>query len=189
MESDTSWDAHAHYQRKFSQYGPIGDVLPIISKASVDTGEFVLQVTVTHKRVTVIPNTLVCRGRSLCKDEDHTSVLVVPLDICSSPKHSIGSSISTWRLFGSIRTCSTTVQVNGKWSHAFALSRSDCQDCPPSVLLYSLLLESLLRRLSHNSCSPALHGICLHRGARARVSANADEVSTFVSCHRNIEVV
>lgn len=79
--------------------------------------------------------------------------------------------------------------MNGKWSRAFALSRSDRQDCPPSVLLNSLLLESLLYRLRHNSCSPDLHVICLPRRARARVSANADEVSTFVSCHKYIEVL
>lgn len=43
----------------FSQCGPIEDVTPVISKAGIATGDFVLQVTVTCKNFL---DTLICQG-------------------------------------------------------------------------------------------------------------------------------
>ena len=87
------------------------------------------------------------------------------------------------------RAPSAVVQVNGKLSSVFALSRSVRQGCPLSPLLYALALEPLLRRLKDETSSPALRGIGVPGGARARVSAYADDVSAFVSSREDIEAV
>ena len=74
------------------------------------------------------------------------------------------------------------VQVNGKLSESFAVSRSVRQGCPLSPLLYILALEPILRKLRDEATTPVLRGIALPRGSRARVSAFADDVTVFVSC-------
>ncbi len=87
------------------------------------------------------------------------------------------------------RSPSAVVQVNGRLSDAFVLSRSVRQGCPLSPLLYALALEPLLRRLKDETGSPALRGIAVPGGSRARVSAYADDVSAFVSSRSDIEAV
>lgn len=64
-----------------------------------------------------------------------------------------------------------------------------CKLSPPP--LYALALEPLLRRQRGRASSPALRGIAGPGGARAKVSAYADDrgVSIFVSCRSDIEVV
>ncbi|CAE1313253.1 unnamed protein product [Acanthosepion pharaonis] len=79
------------------------------------------------------------------------------------------------------RSPSAVEQVNGRLSDAFVLFRSVRQGCPLSPLLYALALEPLLRRLKDETGSPALRGIAVPGGSRARVSAYADDVSAVVS--------
>lgn len=67
------------------------------------------------------------------------------------------------------------VLVNGKRSGVFELSRSAHQICPLSLLF--------------TIWSPALCRIGLPGGARARVSAYVDNVSIFVSCRNDFEVL
>ena len=81
------------------------------------------------------------------------------------------------------------VQVNGKLSESFAVSRSVRQGCPLSPLLYILALEPLLRNLRDEATTPVLRGIALPGGTRARVSAFADDVTVFVSCHTDVQAV
>ena len=81
------------------------------------------------------------------------------------------------------------VDVNGMRSEPFRVTRSVRQGCPLSPLLYVLVLEPLLRRLRDEGVNPALSGVELPGGARAKNSAFADDVTIFVSSKKNIEVV
>ena len=81
------------------------------------------------------------------------------------------------------------VEVNGMQSKPFNITRSVRQGCPLSPLLYVLALEPLLRRLRDEGTNPALRGIRVPGGARAKTSAFADDVTIFVSRRRDIEVV
>lgn len=54
-----------HLEAFFSQYLPVSEVSPLISKASIATRDFVLQVTVTLKSFLDIPDTLICRFRNI----------------------------------------------------------------------------------------------------------------------------
>ena len=87
------------------------------------------------------------------------------------------------------QTPKAVVQVNGRRSKPFAVTRSVRQGCPLSPLLYVLALEPLLRRLRDRAAKPALRGIGVPGGARAKVCAYADDVSAFVSCRRDIKAV
>lgn len=85
------------------------------------------------------------------------------------------------------RFSSALVEVNRNQSSVFALSQSVHQGCPLSPLLYTLALE-ILRQLRHRACSLDLREIAVF-GGRTRVFAYADDVSIFVSCRSNVEVV
>ena len=58
-----------------------------------------------------------------------------------------------------------------------------------SPLLYVLVLEPLLRRLRDARDGPALRGILLSGSVRAKISAFADDITVFVSRHRDILAV
>ena len=75
----------------------------------------------------------------------------------------------------------TVVQVNGKRSAPFPVSRSVRQGCPLSPLLFVLTLEPFLRRLRDQARRPALRGIALSGGGLARDSAYADDVTLYIS--------
>ena len=79
------------------------------------------------------------------------------------------------------------VEVNGKRSRPFSLSRSIRQGCPLSPMLYVLAIEPFLRKLRVN---PVLRGITLP-GADAQVkySAYADDVTVLVTSNAEISVV
>lgn len=84
---------------------------------------------------------------------------------------------------------SALVQVNEKRSNSTALLRLVRQCCPLSLLLYTLALEPILRRLRERTCSLALRRISVAGEARVRVSAYADDVSIFLLCRKEIEVM
>lgn len=69
------------------------------------------------------------------------------------------------------------------------LFQSVCQGCLLSPLLYVLTLEPLLSRLRDRVGCTALDGIVVPGGAQARVSVYTNDISIFMSCHDNIEVV
>ena len=82
----------------------------------------------------------------------------------------------------------TVVQINGKRSRPFKITRSVRQGCPLSPLLYILTLEPLLRRLRDERSRPALCGIALPGGRHAKDSAYADDVTVYVSSLTDIVV-
>ena len=81
-------------------------------------------------------------------------------------------------------TTLAVVQVNGKCSGAFAIEQSFWQGCSLSPLLYVLSLEPLLHRLTDGGASPVLRGIPI-----AKVSANANDITVFVSHRLDIKAV
>ena len=81
------------------------------------------------------------------------------------------------------------VQVNGRCSRAFAIERSVRQGCPLSLLHYVLTLEPLLRSLRDEGANPALHGVPFAGPLRGRVSAFADDITSFVSRRLDIKAV
>ena len=85
---------------------------------------------------------------------------------------------------------SSCVQVNGKRSRTFPITRSVRQGCPLSPLLYVLALEPLLRRLNEDGvANRAPRGEALTDVSRARASAYADDVSVFVFSGEHIRQV
>lgn len=58
-----------------------------------------------------------------------------------------------------------------------------------SAVAHTLVLEPLLRRLKDRACSPFRHENRLSERARAEVSVYTDDVSIFVSCCRDNEMV
>ena len=87
------------------------------------------------------------------------------------------------------RNPQAVVQVNGRFSEAFAIERSVRQGCPLSPLLYVLAFEPLLRRLKDDRACPALRGILLTGSVRVKISAFADDITVFVSSRLDILAV
>lgn len=89
---------------------------------------------------------------NLSKTFDGTWLLSYrPLD--TNPSPASGSAFFKWiSLLYHPPPPSAVVQVNGKWSNTFALSRSVCQGCQLSLLLYTF--ELLLRRQRNSACRP-----------------------------------
>ena len=83
----------------------------------------------------------------------------------------------------------TVVQVNGKCSEAFRIKRLARQGFSLSPLLYVLALDPLLRRLRDKKESPALRGIRFAVPLSAKISADADDITVFVSCRLDIKAV
>ena len=87
------------------------------------------------------------------------------------------------------QTPKTVIQINGKQSSPFPVTRSVRQGCPLSPLLYILSLEPLLRKLRDETTSPYLQGIVSTEGVRTTDSEYADDVTAYVSSIKDIEVV
>lgn len=67
-----------HLEAFFSRHEPVGYITPVISKAGISPGDFVLQVTVTGKNILNVPDTLMCQGqRILVIVEGQTPLLVL----------------------------------------------------------------------------------------------------------------
>ena len=81
------------------------------------------------------------------------------------------------------------IQLNGKQSLPFPVTRSVRQGCPLSPLLYILSLEPLLRKLRDGTASGSLQGIVSTEGVRTTDSEYADDVTAYVSSIKDIEVV
>ena len=78
------------------------------------------------------------------------------------------------------------MEVNGVRSEPFTLTRSICQGCPLSPMLYILALEPFLRKLKAN---PALCSLTLPGSSEeARYTAYAD-VSMLVMSSAEVEEV
>ena len=63
----------------------------------------------------------------------------------------------------------------------FAIERSVRQGCPLSHFLYVLALEPLLHRFRDEKANPAMHGIPFAGPLSAKVFANTDDITVFVS--------
>ena len=63
------------------------------------------------------------------------------------------------------------------------------QGCPLSPLLYALTLEPLHCRLRDEKASRALHDIPFAGPLSAKVSADADDITVYVSSHSDIKAV
>ena len=198
-------------QKKDTQGGELDDYRPI----TLLNTEFKILARVLANRLRVVMDRLVdveqtyaLRGRSIQNNlhlirtvlegiEDDTTAALINLDQSKAfdrvDHRFLGAVLEAagfgdgFRAWISIlyRSPSARVQVNGKCSESFAISRSVRQGCPLSPLLYCLALEPLLRRLRDRG----RRGVLLPGGARALNSAYADDVSIFVSTHGDILAV
>lgn len=83
-----------------------------------------------------------------------------------------------WALLSILDLSLVSVEVNGVRSKPLILSRSICQGCPLSPMLYILALE------------PVLHGITLPgSNTLARYSAYDDDVNAFIKNNAEIDEI
>ena len=73
--------------------------------------------------------------------------------------------------------------VRGRSQSSVRFGRAD------RCLLYVLALEPLLRRLCGEKTNPALRGVPFAGPLTARVSAFADDMTVFLSCHLAVKMV
>ena len=198
-------------QKKDKQGGELDDYRPI----TLLNTELKILARILANRLRIVMDSLVdpeqtyaLRGRSIQNNlhlirtvlegiEDDTEAALINLDQSKAfdrvDHRFLGAVLETagfgdgFRRWISILYKSPTarVQVNGKCSESFPLSRSVRQGCPLSPLLYCLALEPLLRRLRDRG----RRGVTLPGGARALNSAYADDVSVFVSSSEDITAV
>ena len=87
------------------------------------------------------------------------------------------------------QTPETVIQVSGKQSTPFPVTRSVRQGCPLSPILYILTLEPFLRKLRGGATGPRLQGVVSAEGVRTTDSEYADDVTAYVSSIKDIQHV